>query len=96
MSELSTGQTVCDVWHQSTKPKNAHVAKVRRGDVCLFCVCYCPLHTLCIAVVTMIAVTMHVVTMFMFVSPQRMDVQGFWQVMLDAIEVADRASPLNK
>lgn len=29
VSELSAGQTVCDVWHQSTKPKNAHVVKVR-------------------------------------------------------------------
>lgn len=28
VSELSAGQTVCDVWHQSNKPKNAHVVKV--------------------------------------------------------------------
>lgn len=28
MSELSAGQTVCDVWHQSTKPKNVLVAQV--------------------------------------------------------------------
>lgn len=28
VSELSAGQTVCDVWHQSSKPKNVHVAQV--------------------------------------------------------------------
>jgi len=28
VSELSAGQTVCDVWHQSTKPKNVSVAQV--------------------------------------------------------------------
>ena len=27
-SPLSAGQTVCDVWHQSGKPKNVTVAKV--------------------------------------------------------------------
>ncbi len=31
VSELSAGQTVCDVWNQSSKPKNAHV--VRGMDV---------------------------------------------------------------
>lgn len=28
VSELSAGQTVCDVWDQSDKPKNAYVAQV--------------------------------------------------------------------
>lgn len=28
LSELSAGQTVCDVWHQSSKPKNVYVAQV--------------------------------------------------------------------
>lgn len=28
VSELSAGQTVCDVWHQSSKPKNVSVAQV--------------------------------------------------------------------
>ena len=28
VSELSAGQTVCDVWHQSAKPKNVLVAQV--------------------------------------------------------------------
>ena len=28
LSELSAGQTVCDIWHQSSKPKNVHVARV--------------------------------------------------------------------
>ena len=28
ISELSAGQTVCDVWHQSSKPKNVSVAQV--------------------------------------------------------------------
>jgi len=27
ISELSAGQTVCDVWHQSSKPKNVSVAQ---------------------------------------------------------------------
>lgn len=28
VSQLSAGQTVCDVWHQSSKPKNVGVAQV--------------------------------------------------------------------
>ena len=28
-SELAAGQTVCDVWHQSGKPKNVVVVKAR-------------------------------------------------------------------
>ena len=28
VSDLSAGQTVCDVWHQSSKPKNVSVAQV--------------------------------------------------------------------
>ncbi|KAL3155597.1 hypothetical protein ABBQ38_010852 [Trebouxia sp. C0009 RCD-2024] len=34
LSELSAGQTVCDVWHQSSKPKNVGVAQ--RMDVTRF------------------------------------------------------------
>ena len=29
VSELSAGQTVCDIWHQSSKPKNVAVAQVK-------------------------------------------------------------------
>ena len=33
-SLLSAGQTVCDVWGQSSRQKNAHVAKVQtEGDL---------------------------------------------------------------
>lgn len=32
ISELSAGQTVCDVWHQSSKPKNVSVAQVCGGQ----------------------------------------------------------------
>ena len=35
VSELSAGQTVCDVWHQSNKPKNVHVAQVRQHTLLL-------------------------------------------------------------
>lgn len=40
ISELSAGQTVCDVWHQSKKPKNVSVAQV----------CVCTHHALIPAV----------------------------------------------
>lgn len=30
VSELSAGQTVCDIWHQSSKPKNVGVAQVQK------------------------------------------------------------------
>lgn len=35
LSELSAGQTVCDVWHQSSKPKNVGVAQVARSHIFL-------------------------------------------------------------
>lgn len=33
VSELSAGQTVCDVWHQSSKPKNVRVAQVAHSHL---------------------------------------------------------------
>lgn len=33
-STLSSGQTVCDVWHQSNKPKNATVVQSVDVDAC--------------------------------------------------------------
>ena len=33
VSKLSAGQTVCDVWHQSTKPKNVGVAQVAHSHM---------------------------------------------------------------
>jgi inosine-uridine nucleoside N-ribohydrolase len=52
LSTLSAGQTVCDIWHQSTLPKNCRVAMA-------------------------------------------MDVPAFWDLMLEALQRADEASPLN-
>lgn len=51
-SSISAGQTVCDIWHQSTRPKNCFVA-------------------------------------------MSMDVDAFWALILDALDRADAASPMN-
>jgi uridine nucleosidase len=51
-SNLSAGQTVCDIWGQSKLAKN------------------------CLVVTSM-------------------DVDGFWDIMLNALYAADRASPFN-
>jgi hypothetical protein len=53
VSELAAGQTICDIWHQSLKPRNCWVAKT-------------------------------------------MDVDHFWELLLDALNKADAASPMNE
>ena len=53
VSELSAGQTVCDVWHQSSKPKNVNVAQVTQhplisGFCCfVFCLECCCMEVVC-------------------------------------------------
>ena len=37
VSDLSAGQTVCDVWHQSSKPKNVSVAQVTEQPLVFEC-----------------------------------------------------------
>ena len=37
VSDLSAGQTVCDVWHQSSKPKNVGVAQVTQQPLGFEC-----------------------------------------------------------
>ena len=53
VSDLAAGQTICDIWHQSSKPRNCWVAKT-------------------------------------------MDVDHFWELLLDALNKADAASPMNE
>ena len=40
VSDLSAGQTVCDVWHQSSKPKNVSVAQVTQQPLMFDCGCF--------------------------------------------------------
>lgn len=93
-SPLSAGQTVVDIWHQSSRPKNCTVCMVRTG-CWLLLLLLLPLLLLpassspCSAAATCCVLPCPADCL------QEMDVARFWDLLIDAVHAADQHSPLN-